>query len=59
MPSRWRCRRGEDTALAIFMMGIVLLAMMWRRADATRHDRYMAMTVSAIGVVWYLICMRL
>ena len=49
----------EDAALAIFMMGLVLLATMWRRADATRHDRYMAIVVSAIGVVWYLVCMRL
>jgi uncharacterized membrane protein len=49
----------EDTALAIFMMGLVLLALMWRRSDATRHDRRMAMVVSAMGVVWYLICMRL
>jgi uncharacterized membrane protein len=49
----------EDAALAIFMMGLVLLATMWRRADATRHDRHMAMVVSAMGVVWYLICMRL
>ena len=49
----------EDAALAIFMMGLVLLATMWRGADVTRHDRRMAMVVSAMGVAWYLICMRL
>jgi uncharacterized membrane protein len=49
----------EDAALAIFMMGLVLLATMWRSTDATRHDRHMAVVVSTMGVIWYLICMRL
>lgn len=49
----------EDTALAVFMMGLVLFLVMRRRDDAVRRDRRMALAVSALGVVWYLVCMRL
>jgi uncharacterized membrane protein len=49
----------EDTALAIFMMGLVLWLLMRIRNDGSQHDRRMALVVSAMGVAWYLICMRL
>jgi len=49
----------EDAALAMFMMGIVLWVLMRLRHDGEPHDRRMALVVSAMGVVWYLVCMRL
>jgi uncharacterized membrane protein len=49
----------EDAGLAIFMMGLVLWVLMRFRHDGDQHDRRMALVVSAMGVVWYLVCMRL
>ncbi len=49
----------EDTAMAVFMMGLVLWLTMRRRDDATTRDRRMALLVSALGVAWYLVTMRI
>lgn len=49
----------EDTALAVFVMGLVLWWVLRRDDDAERRDRRMALVAAALGVVWYLICTRL
>lgn len=49
----------EDTALAVFVMGLVLWWMLRGDASATRRDRRMALIVAALGVVWYVVAMRL
>ena len=49
----------EDTALAVFLMGLVLWWMMRGDDTASRRDRRMALTVAALGVVWYVVTMRL
>ncbi len=46
----------EDTAMAVFMLGIVLLVMNWR---GSRIDRRMAIGTMVLGVVWYLITTQL
>ena len=49
----------EDTAMAVFVMGLVLWATMrWSRQPSERRDRRMALVISAVGVMWYLVCMR-
>jgi uncharacterized membrane protein len=47
----------EDTALAVFVLGIVLLVLNWRSDD--RRDRHMALATMALGVVWYATCTQL
>jgi uncharacterized membrane protein len=49
----------EDTALAVFIMGLVLWWMLRRDGDADRRDRRVALIASALGVVWYVVCTRL
>jgi uncharacterized membrane protein len=49
----------EDAAMAIVVMGFVLWILIRMRGDGDRHDRRMALVVSAMGIVWYLVCMRL
>jgi uncharacterized membrane protein len=44
----------EDTALAVFVLGIVLLVLYWRSDDRT--DRRVALLTIALGVVWYVVC---
>jgi uncharacterized membrane protein len=44
----------EDTALAVFVLGIVLLVLYWRSDD--RRDRHVAVATIALGVVWYVVC---
>jgi uncharacterized membrane protein len=46
----------EDTAMAVFMLGIVLLVMNWR---GSRLDRRMAIGTMVLGVLWYLITTQL
>ena len=58
-PSAVALSTREDAALAVFMIGFVLLVTDWRSADATRSTTGLAIGDLAIGVVWYLICMRL
>jgi uncharacterized membrane protein len=64
----------EDAAMAVFVMGLVLWATMrWRRHDVDdsaqldsaqlddagrRRDQRLALLISAVGVVWYLLAMR-
>ena len=47
----------EDTALAVFVLGIVLLVL-YRRSD-DRRDRHVALITMALGVVWYVVCTQL
>ena len=47
----------EDTAMAVFMLGIVLLVMNWR--GTTALDRRMAIGTMVLGVIWYLITTQL
>jgi uncharacterized membrane protein len=49
----------EDTAMAVFMMGLVLWLVMRRTDDATARDRRMALVVAGLGVAWYLVTMRI
>ena len=49
----------EDTAMAVFIMGIVLWWMLTRDEDADKRDKRMALLASALGVVWYAVCTRL
>jgi uncharacterized membrane protein len=44
----------EDTALAVIMLGIVLLVVN-RHSDTRRRDAQMALTTVALGVVWYVV----
>jgi uncharacterized membrane protein len=44
----------EDTAMAVFVLGIVLLVLYWRSDD--RRDRHVALATIALGVVWYAVC---
>ena len=48
----------EDTAMAVFVMGLVLWLVMRRTPEADRRDRRAALAVAALGVVWYLLTMR-
>jgi uncharacterized membrane protein len=47
----------EDTAMAVFVLGIVLLVLNWRSDD--RRDRHMALATIALGVAWYAVCTQL
>jgi uncharacterized membrane protein len=47
----------EDTALAVFVLGIVLLVLYWRSDD--RRDRHVALATIALGVVWFAACTQL
>jgi uncharacterized membrane protein len=47
----------EDTALAVFVLGIVLLVLYWRSDD--RRDRRVALVTIALAVVWYVVCTQL
>ncbi|MGH2475109.1 MAG: DUF2079 domain-containing protein, partial [Candidatus Limnocylindrales bacterium] len=47
----------EDTAMAVFVLGIVLLVLYWRSDD--RRDRYVALGTMALGVLWYAACTHL
>ena len=47
----------EDTALAVFVLGIVLLVLYRRSGD--RRDRRVALITMALGVVWYVVCTQL
>jgi uncharacterized membrane protein len=49
----------EDTAMAVFLMGVVLWFVMRRTDDATARDRRLALAVSGLGLVWYLVTMRI
>lgn len=49
----------EDTALAVFVMGLVLWWMLRRRDDSTRRDRVTALAAAGLGVAWYAVCTRL
>jgi uncharacterized membrane protein len=49
----------EDTALAVFVMGLVLWLTMRRSDDATRRERRIALGVAALGALWYVVAMRL
>ncbi len=47
----------EDTAMAVVILGIVLLVRHWHSED--RVDRRMAIGTIALGVIWYLIATQL
>ncbi|MFW2335568.1 DUF2079 domain-containing protein [Ilumatobacter sp.] len=49
----------EDTALAVFVMGLVLWWMMRGPEPGDRRNQRMALAASALGVVWYVVCTRL
>jgi uncharacterized membrane protein len=49
----------EDTALAVFVMGLVLWWMMRGDEPNDRRNQRMALAASALGVVWYIVCTRL
>jgi uncharacterized membrane protein len=49
----------EDTAMAVFMMGLVLWLVMRRSEGAGRRDRLLALAVAGLGVLWYLVTMRI
>ena len=49
----------EDTALAVFVMGLVLWLMLWRSDRGDRRSRRMVLGAAALGVVWYAVCTRL
>ena len=44
----------EDTALAVIMLGIVLLVVN-RHSDSRRRDAQMALATIALGIVWYVV----
>ncbi len=48
----------EDTALAVFVMGLVLWWMMRGDDPSDRRNQRMALAASALGVVWYVVCTR-
>jgi uncharacterized membrane protein len=50
--------RDEDAALAVAMMGIVIL-IATRHGDTRRADVRMAVATTAIGVFWYLVSTKL
>ena len=47
----------EDTAMAVFVLGFVLLVRNWRSED--RVDRRMAVGTMVLGAIWYLFCTQL
>lgn len=49
----------EDTALAVFLMGLVLWWTMRRRDTPVRRDQLMALAASGLGLVWYAVSTRL
>jgi uncharacterized membrane protein len=49
----------EDTALAVFVMGLVLWWMFRLSHRSDRHSRRMALGAALLGVVWYAVCTRL
>ena len=49
----------EDTALAVFVMGLVLWWMLWRSDRGDRRSRRMVLGAAVLGVVWYAVCTRL
>lgn len=51
------CR--EDVAMAVAIMGVLLWFTFRRRPDAERRDRRMALALAGVGVVWYLVSVRL
>jgi len=48
----------EDTALAVFVMGLVLWWMLRGDEPSDRRNQRMALAASALGVVWYVVCTR-
>ena len=48
----------EDTALAVFVMGLVLWWMLRRERSADRHSQNMAVVTAVLGVIWYLVSTR-
>lgn len=48
----------EDTALAVFVMGLVLWWMLRRERRDDRHAQKMAVLTAVLGVVWYLVSTR-
>jgi uncharacterized membrane protein len=51
------CR--EDVAMAVAIMGVVLWFTFRGRTDVDRRDRRMALLLTALGVVWYALSVRL
>ena len=49
----------EDTALAIFVMGLVLCWRMRGNDTTDRRNQRMALIVSALALAWYVVCTRL
>ena len=49
----------EDTALAVFVMGLVLWWMLRRSHRSDRRSQRMALGAALLGVVWYAVCTRL
>jgi uncharacterized membrane protein len=49
----------EDTALVVFVMGLVLWWMLRRDDDADHRDRRMVLIASGLGVLWYVVSTRL
>ncbi len=49
----------EDTALAVFVLGLVLWWMLRRDDAAGARDRRMALFAASLGVAWYVVSTRL
>jgi uncharacterized membrane protein len=49
----------EDVAMALAIMGAIVWFLLRRDGDATRRDRRFALGITLLGVLWYVISVRL